>query len=127
MRAYEFINEQYIKEDFKVGWEVLTPDGDGVIQKIDGRTAYIELYDHPGVHPYTFDKLMIIDTHNIHEQSPSANAYALVGSGRGGSTKKPGVDSAAHKKVRTPDTTYSRTRKKYNAGAKPGAVDGFVG
>ena len=69
----------------------------------------------------------INEAKEIEEQSPKANAYALTGSGRGGNTKKPGKDSAAHKKVRTPDTTYSKTRKKYNAGAPPGAVDGFVG
>ena len=55
------------------------------------------------------------------EESKS-NAYALTGSGRFGKN-----DSKAHKKVRTPDTTYSKTRKKYNHGAKPGAKDGFVG
>lgn len=59
----------------------------------------------------------------IEEQSPKANAYALTGSGRWG--KK---DSSAHKKVRTPGTTYSKTNKKADWPAtKHGAQDGFVG
>ena len=39
----------------------------------------------------------------------------------------PKKDSAEHKKLRPPATNYSKSRKKYNAGAKPGARDGFVG
>ena len=69
----------------------------------------------------------IKETKEVDEQSPKANAYALIGSGRGGSTKKPGTPSKEHDKVQTPTTNYSKDRKKYNAGAKPGAVDGFVG
>ena len=56
------------------------------------------------------------------------NAEALVGSGRADPAgKKTNPDSPAHRAVRTPDTTYSKTRKAYNNGAKPGANDGFVG
>lgn len=62
------------------------------------------------------------------EEGSAENANALVGSGRADpSGKKTNPDSSAHRSVRTPDTTYSRTRKKYNSGAKPGANDGFVG
>jgi hypothetical protein len=39
----------------------------------------------------------------------------------------PKKDSPEHIKVRPPETNYSKTRKKYNHGAKPGARDGFVG
>lgn len=56
------------------------------------------------------------------------NAAALVSSGRADSHgKKTNPDSKSHKKVRTPSTTYSKDRKKYNNGAPPGANDGFVG
>ena len=59
----------------------------------------------------------------IEEQNPKANAYALTGSGRWGKG-----DSPAHRKVRTPGTTYSKTSKKHDRPAtKHGAVDGFVG
>ena len=57
----------------------------------------------------------------VDEQTPAANAKALVGSGRWGKG-----DSPEHRKVRTPGTTYSKkpNQKKYG---KPGAQDGFVG
>ena len=56
------------------------------------------------------------------------NANALVGSGLADPHgKKTNPDSKSHKAVRTPNTTYSKTRKKYNHGAAPGANDGFVG
>ena len=63
------------------------------------------------------------------EETPQSNANALVGSGRGPTGNKPKGkgDSKEHKKVRTPTTTYSKDRKKYNNGAPPGANDGFVG
>jgi len=65
----------------------------------------------------------------IDEQSPKANAAALVGSGRGptGTNPKGKGDSPEHRAVRTPSTTYSKDRKKYNRGAPPGANDGFIG
>lgn len=63
----------------------------------------------------------------VEEQSPAANAKALVGSGLGGNTHKPNKDSAHLKSVRTPTTTYSKDRRRYNNGAPPGANDGFVG
>ena len=70
-----------------------------------------------------------INEQELEEQNPAANAKALVGSGRADPEgKKGGIDSPEHKKVRTPGTTYSKTRKKYNWPAtKPGARDGFVG
>ena len=62
------------------------------------------------------------------EEGNLKNANALVGSGRADPHgKKTNPDSPEHKAVRTPDTSYSRTRKKYNHGAPPGANDGFVG
>ena len=62
------------------------------------------------------------------EEDAAANAKALVGSGLADPHgKKPGKDSAAHKKLYPPQTNYSKSRKKYNSGAKPGANDGFVG
>ena len=64
---------------------------------------------------------------NLDEQNPKANAKALTGSGLGGNTKKPNCDSSDHKKHYPPSTNYSKSRRKYNAGAKPGANDGFVG
>jgi len=67
---------------------------------------------------------------NIHDvdESSKENAEALVGSGRADPNgKKTNPDSKAHKAVRTPTTTYSKDRKKYNNGAPPGANDGFVG
>lgn len=67
-------------------------------------------------------------SHEVDEQSPAANAAALVGSGRGptGTHPKGKGDSPEHRKVRTPGTTYSKSpnQKKYG---KPGAEDGFVG
>jgi len=64
----------------------------------------------------------------VDEQSPAANAKALTGSGRGptGTNPEGRGDSPAHKKVRTPGTTYSKrpNQKKYG---KPGAQDGFIG
>lgn len=122
------VEEQSVNWKFQPGWEVHTPNGDGVIQRIDGMTAYVELYDQQGAHPYDFNELMIIDTHNIEEQTPKKNAAALVGSGRGptGTHPKGKGDSPEHRKVRTPGTTYSKrpNQKKYG---KPGAEDGFVG
>ena len=64
----------------------------------------------------------INETTEVDEQSPKANAYALVGSGRGGGTKKPGTDSAAHKKVRPPGTNYDKLGRPYKTGATPGSV-----
>lgn len=62
------------------------------------------------------------------DEGNMANANALVGSGRADPHgKKTNSDSSSHKKVRTPTTTYSKDRKKYNHGAPPGANDGFVG
>lgn len=62
------------------------------------------------------------------EQSPAANAKALMGSGRGptGTNPKGRGDSPEHRAVRTPGTTYSKrpNQKKYG---KPGANDGFIG
>ena len=65
--------------------------------------------------------------HEIDEQTPEKNSKSLVGSGLGGNTNKPNKDSKAHKKLYPPKTNYSKSRRKYNAGAKAGAVDGFVG
>lgn len=67
------------------------------------------------------------EAEEVNEQNPKKNARALVGSGRGGNTSSPNKDSAKHKKLYPPKTNYSKSRKKYNAGAKPGANDGFVG
>ena len=62
------------------------------------------------------------------DEGSKENANALVGSGRADPDgKKTNSDSKSHKKVRTPTTTYSKDRKKYNSGAAPGANDGFVG
>ena len=62
------------------------------------------------------------------EEGNKENANALVGSGRADPHgKKTNPDSKEHRKVRTPTTTYSKDRRKYNNGAKPGANDGFVG
>ena len=62
------------------------------------------------------------------EEGNLKNANALVGSGLADPHgKKTNSDSKAHKSVRTPTTTYSKDRKKYNNGAPPGANDGFVG
>lgn len=62
------------------------------------------------------------------EEKNKHNAWVLTGSGRADPQgKKGGSDSPEHRKVRTPGTTYSKTRKKHNHGAKPGARDGFVG
>ena len=56
------------------------------------------------------------------------NAQELVGSGRADPEGKKSIpDTPERKAVRTPTTTYSKDRKKYNNGAKPGANDGFVG
>lgn len=58
------------------------------------------------------------------------NKAALVGSGPiDASGKKTVSDSPAHKKVRTPGTTYSKdsNERKKGMSVKPGANDGFVG
>lgn len=69
-----------------------------------------------------------IDIQGDMEEGSKENAEALVGSGRADPHgKKTNPDSKAHKAVRTPTTTYSKDRKKYNNGAPPGANDGFVG
>lgn len=61
------------------------------------------------------------------EEGNVENAKALVGSGLGGNTHKPNIDSKYLKSVRTPTTNYPKDRAKYNNGAKPGANPGFVG
>ena len=62
----------------------------------------------------------------VDEQTPAANAKALVGSGRGPTGDNPKGKSDSHRGVRTPGTTYSElpNRKKYG---KVGARDGMIG
>lgn len=89
-------------------------------------------YLHPGA-AYDSAKSFLQDymdstfAENV-EEGNLKNANALVGSGLADpSGKKTNPDSKAHKSVRTPTTTYSKDRKRYNNGAPPGANDGFVG
>jgi len=131
MRIFEIINENYGTMKFvddsgeqyeahPVGgaWKVR---GDIDEWELDSHQEFVDFIDQYNLKP-------VFAKHKRSVEEKKSNAWALTGSGRADPHgKKGGADSAAHRKVRTPDTTYSKTRKKYNDGAKPGARDGFVG
>lgn len=124
---------EYIKKASKFTLEeiefiVLKTVTDGVVEysifaaPVQSANAYAE--DNTNEELNRLKELSGID---VDESTPAANFKALVGSGRADpSGKKTNPDSAAHKSVRTPGTTYSKkpNQKKYG---KIGANDGFVG
>lgn len=99
------------------GWTVWSGTSEW---KFENHAQFVDFLDQYNLKPVS-TKLKAV-------REKKSNAWELTGSGRADPQgKKGGKDSAVHRAVRTPDTTYSKTRKKYNHGAKPGARDGFVG